>query len=165
MKDHIATDIIPSLPVNVAGKTRAEGGNPNIAILSYSEESVNIHSFYNANDVGELQNQISNIPQSEKGTSITKGASIANQLLSVGSEKNMMMIMGSGKQADLDNAIGLMNNMGNLASSIALVALGEASKLDLSNITTVTPYTSSNYYLDQNATNALVGQLNPSGVT
>uniref|UniRef100_A0AC34RFX9 VWFA domain-containing protein n=2 Tax=Panagrolaimus sp. JU765 TaxID=591449 RepID=A0AC34RFX9_9BILA len=166
MKDYVALNIAPSLPINapVSFRTFSDFASDvaNVALLSYSAEAVSIHNMYDASDVVTLQNQIVNIPQSQALPSVSKAVLTANQLFATQSTPNVMMVMGSGNQQDLDKAATGVASLG----SVAWVALGAASQLDFTKInSTATVYTSRTYELSANQTKNLVGQLNPSNIS
>lgn len=164
MKAYVALNVVPSLPINVPIQFRAVSNAANVALLSYSAEAVSIHNFYDVSDVITLQNQIDNIPRSQAGPSVSKAVLTTNQLFPSESLPNVMMVMGSGNQADLDKAASGVASLG----SVAWVALGGASQLNFTKInssTTVSVYTSRFYELSDDQTKKLLGQLNPSNIS
>lgn len=165
MKDYVATAVVPYLPINTGNSFKA-GTSTNVAVLSYAEDSVTIHDFYDVKDIATLQNQIANIPQSLASSGVTKAVSLTNQLLPMGNQPNLMMVMGSGNQQDLQNAVPNIQQLKLAATNVAWVALGKASKLDFSQIINATTfYGSNNYELSNDDTKKLLGQLNPNNLT
>uniref|UniRef100_A0A914YC05 VWFA domain-containing protein n=1 Tax=Panagrolaimus superbus TaxID=310955 RepID=A0A914YC05_9BILA len=171
IKDFIVTKIAPKLPLGGSATTTFEraGDKTNVGIVGFSDASVNIMSYYEISDLASVQDALLAITMTNAKTNPSKALMVMNKLGSTKVDNtNVMMVLASGTQADLDAANATFSQFQANIQNFTFVALGTAGNLDLSafgNNENVQTFNSTDYTLSDEDTDSLVKNLNPTGAT
>uniref|UniRef100_A0A914Y5K5 VWFA domain-containing protein n=1 Tax=Panagrolaimus superbus TaxID=310955 RepID=A0A914Y5K5_9BILA len=126
-------------------------------------------SYYEISDLASVQDALSAITMTNAKTNPSKALTVMNKLGSTKVDNtNVMMVLASGTQADLDAANAAFSQFQANIQNFTFVALGTAGNLDLSafsNNENVQTLNSTDYTLSDEDTNSLVNNLNPTGAT